>query len=361
MIPMHTGQRWRPSRGVVVGTVVLALLALAPFVGLSVPWILPGPISSPGSLLVIGIALAYAGLAMSYDVVFGYTGLLSLGHAMFYAMGAYTTNLLMKHADITYFAAVGLAVIGIALAAVLIGAISLRVRGIAFAMVTLAFAEALAIFILSDPLRFTGGEEGLAIVGAQLPDLLRGVANTRWMYWLALSYTVLVLVVCRSVVRSHAGRTFQAIRENEDRVEMLGLIPFPFKLMVFVISATLAGLGGAIHLVLVRSSSPSLAGVQFTLALLIMVVVGGAGRLWGAAVGAAAYGILTLRLNALGTSGVLDGLPDPIRRTLSEPLFILGTTFVVLVLFAPGGIASIVERARLRFARARSRRRPAGV
>ncbi len=318
--------------------------ALLPFIGVPVPLVLPGSLSSPGSLQILGIGLVFAGLAVSYDVVFGYTGLLSLGHALFFAVGVYGTNLLMERAGLRFAVATLVAVVATGTLAALIGAISLRVRGIAFAMVTLAFAEALSFFLLSDPLHLSGGEEGLPIVSDRLPDLLRGVVNVRWVFWLALAYAAIVLVVSWFAVGSYAGRVWQAIRENEDRVELLGLIPFQFKLAAFTVGGALAALGGSVYLVLVRGASPSVASADFTLALLIMVVLGGAGRLWGAALGGMIYGLLTLRLNAIGTSGVLSGLPDWLERTLSEPLFVLGVLFMLLVLFAPGGVAQMADR-----------------
>jgi branched-chain amino acid transport system permease protein len=336
----------RRVRGPAIAVIVVAVLAVAPAIDVRLPVVLPGVVSSPGSLQVLGIALVYAGVAMSYDIVFGYTGLLSLGHALFFAFGVYGTNLLMERAGMPFAVATAVAVAGITVAAAVLGAIALRVRGIAFAMVTLAFAEALSFFLITDPLDLTGGEEGLPVVGDKLPDLLRGVLNVRWLYWLALVYAVLVYVVARLAVGSHAGRAWRAIRDNEDRVELLGLVPYRFKLVAFVIGGTLAGLGGSVFLVLARGASPSVASAEFTLALLIMVVIGGAGRLWGAAAGGMVYGLLTLRLNSLGTSGLLDNLPAWIERTLADPLFVLGVLFIALVLYAPGGIASLVDRLR---------------
>ncbi len=348
------GVRRRLGPGQIIGLMVVALFAVMPFIDVNVPALLPGVASSPGSLQVLGIALVYVGVAMSYDLVFGYTGLLSLGHAMFFAFGVYGTNLLMDRAGLPFVLASVVAVVATTTSAALIGAIALRVRGIAFAMVTLAFAEALTFFLLSDPLHITGGEEGLAIVSSELPDLLRGVANLRWVYWLALVYAVAVYLVSRFVAGSHAGRTWQAIRENEDRVELIGLVPYRFKLVSFTLGGALAGFGGSVFLVLARGASPSVASADFTLALLIMVVIGGAGRLWGAALGGLIYGLLTLRLNALGTSGTLGGLPDWIERTVSEPLFVLGVLFILLVLFAPGGVAGLLDKLRLATRHARS-------
>ena len=340
------------TRGGLIALVVVAVLAALPFVGVPIPGVLPGEISSPGSLQVLAIGLVFAGIAVSYDIVFGFTGLLSFGHALFVALGAYGTNLLMKSTGLPYAVAVPLTVVLVAVIAALLGGVALRVGGVAFAMVTLAYAEVFSILLLADPLRISGGEEGLALVSDGVPDLLRGVVNIRNRYWLALVFLVVAYVIARMVTASRAGRVWEAIRENEDRVELLGLKPLPFKLVSFVIGASLATLGGGVYLLLVRGANPSLASADFTLALLVMVVLGGAGRLWGAAIGGMLYGLLTLRLSALGTSGVLDGLPDPIEGVLSEPLFVLGTLFVLLMLFAPGGMAGISDRLRSTLRRA---------
>lgn len=334
----------RPA--VLFGLLVVGLLAVLPWIGVPVPVLLPGPVSSPGSLQILAIGLVFAGVAISYDVIFGYTGLLSLGHALYVGMGAYGTNLLMERAGLGLVPAALVAIVAVGLSAAVLGGVALRTRGVAFAMVTLAYAEAFHIFLLADPLGITGGEEGLPIVGAAVPDLLRGVVNTRNLYWLALTFAVLTYLAARTATRSQAGHVWQAIRENEDRVELIGLVPYTFKLASFVLGCTLAAAGGAVHLLLVRGSSPGIASAEFTLALVIMVVLGGAARLWGAALGGVVYALLTLRLGALGTSGVLDGLPDWAERVLSEPLFVLGSLFVLLVLFAPGGIAGITDRLR---------------
>lgn len=329
----------------ILGVAVVALLAAMPFIGVGIPGILPGAASSPGSLQVVAIGLVFAGVAVSYDIIFGYTGLLSFGHALYVALGAYGTNLLME-AGLPYVAAVPVAVLLAVVTATLLGGVALRARGVAFAMVTLAYAEVFSILLLADPLRVSGGEEGFALVSDGVPDLLRGVVNIRNRYWLALAFAVLVYVIARVVTQSRAGRVWEAIRENEDRVEMLGLKPFGFKLTSFVLGCGLAALGGGIHLLLVRGANPSVASANFTLALLVMVVLGGAGRLWGAALGGLVYGLLDLRLSALSSSGLLDGLPEWLQGILSEPLFVLGTLFVLLMLFAPGGLAGIADRVR---------------
>lgn len=345
-LPEPAGSRLRP-RGLVwplVGIGIVVLLALLPHLDLRLPGVVPGLLSSPGALQVVAIGLVFAGLAMSYDVVFGYAGLLSFGHALFFGFAVYGTDLLMSKAGLSYAAAALLAILGCGTAAGLLGAVALRARGVAFAMVTLAFVEAFAIFLISDPLNITGGEEGLSLAGDGVPAMFRGVVNTRNQYWLALAFAVVTYLLVRVATTSSAGRVWQAVRENEDRVEMLGIRPYPAKLLAFTFGSTLAAAGGCVYLLLARGANPSVASADFTLALLVMVVLGGAGRLWGAALGGLIYGLLTLRLPALAGSGALDGLPHPLAHVVAEPMFVLGVLFVLLVLFAPAGIAGLLER-----------------
>ncbi|MFP3880770.1 MAG: branched-chain amino acid ABC transporter permease [Actinomycetota bacterium] len=321
--------------------IVAALFAAAPFVDVGIPFVFGAQISSPGTLLVLGIALTFAALAVSYDIVFGYTGLLSLGHALPFALGVYGTNLFMIHWGLPYLAASLLSLVAGVLIAVVLGSLALRTSGVAFAMVTLAFAEAFAILVLTDPLRIFGGEEGLPIALDQLPEIFRGVVNTRYIYWLALLVAVGAFLLARLVVTSRAGRVWEAIRENEPRVEMLGLRPFLFKLASFAIASAIASAAGSVYLLLVRGANAGTTSALFTLGILVMVVLGGAGKLWGAALGGLIYGVLDLRLSEVATSDFIADLPTWMGGPLSEPLFVLGVLFVLLILYFPGGLISI--------------------
>lgn len=333
----------QPGGKVLFGCAAVALLAVFPFVDLVVPVLLPSRLSSPASLLVVAVGLVFAGVAISYDLLFGYTGLLSAGHALVFALGAYLTSILMLR-GVDY----GLAVVVAASAATVVnaalGAIALRVRAVAFTMVTLAFGEAFFFLLLIDPWRIFGGDEGLPLAFDQVPSLLAGVRDTRWVYWLSLAFAVVSFLVSVLVTQSRCGQVWQAIRENEDRVEMLGLVPYGYKLIAFTVGGALSAVGGCLYVVVVRGANPASAAVQFSLALIVMVVLGGRGRLWGAAVGGLIYGVLTLRLPELASSGALEWLPVWAARTLPEPLFALGALFVLVMLFAPGGVAGLVDR-----------------
>ncbi|MBX3029275.1 MAG: branched-chain amino acid ABC transporter permease [Chloroflexi bacterium] len=332
------------SRRSAVFVGIVGLLAVVPFLPFGIPILFSGSLDSAGTLQVLAVGLVFAALAMSYDILFGSTGLLSFGHALPFALGSYGTNLLMIHAGLPYPIAIVVAVASSVLIAVVVGALALRTVGVAFAMVTLAVAEAFSLLVLTDPLRILGGEEGLPLATAQVPALFRGVVNLPNVYWLALALAVATFLIGRRVVSSRAGRVFAAIRENEPRVEMMGLRPFPFKLASFVTASTLAALAGSVYLLVVRGSNVGITTPDFTLAIVVMVVLGGAGRLWGAALGGLVYGILTLRLAAVATSETIDALPHWLSGPLSEPLFILGVLFILFVLFAPGGLSSLRPR-----------------
>jgi len=325
------------------GLALVVVLALLPFSALTIPGVLPGEFASPGTLQLLAICLVFAALALSYDLLFGFTGLLSFGHALYFAVGVYVTAIALGVWHWAPVPAVLLAVgCGLLLSA-LAGAVSLRVRGIAFAMVTLAFAQAGSVLVVQDPLRVTGGEQGLGLDVSRLPDAFVGVVNTRNVYWLALVLAVVVYLVVRLTTTSAAGHVWAAIRENEQRIAVLGVRTYTFKLLAFVTGSTLATLCGVVYVLLVGGATADVTTPEFTLALLVMVVLGGSGVRWAAMLGGFAYTLLDQRLGALAGSDTVAALPGVVRVPLSQPLFLLGVLFVLVVLFLPGGVASLVR------------------
>ena len=152
-------------------------------------------------------------------------------------------------------------------------------------------------------------------------------------------------MIVRWAVNSSPGHVWQAIRENERRVEVIGLHPFRFKLLAFVLASFLATAGGVVWLlVLGTGASPQVTTASFTLTLLVMVVLGGAGTRYGALLGGFLYTLADQRLGTLASSSRVDDLPTVLSTPLSEPLFILGTLFILLVFFVPGGLASLGHR-----------------
>jgi branched-chain amino acid transport system permease protein len=334
-------------RPLLVPAAVLVVLAVVPQLSLDIPVLFGGPLDSPGTLGLLALCLVFAGVALTYDLLFGFTGLLSFGHALYFALGVYLTTIALSKWEW----GLATAVIVVALAGIVVplvlGAVSLRVGGIAFAMVTLAFAQAGQVLVQKNPDGLTGGEEGLGLNFEAIPDAFVGVLNTKNLYWLALAYAAVVFLIVRWAVSSSPGRVWQAIRENERRIEVIGLQPFRYKLLAFVLASFLATMGGVVWLlVLGTGASPQVTTASFTLTLLVMVVIGGAGTRYGALLGGFLYTLADQRLGTLSGSSTIEGLPSVLETPLSEPLFILGTLFVLLVFFVPGGLASLGRRLR---------------
>jgi branched-chain amino acid transport system permease protein len=334
-------------RPFLVPAVLLAVLAAVPLLSLDIPVLFDGPLDSPGTLGLLALCLVFAGVALTYDLLFGFTGLLSFGHALYFALGVYLTTIALSKWDW----GLGRALLVVALAAIVVptvlGSISLRVGGIAFAMVTLAFAQAGQVLVQKNPDELTGGEEGLGLAFEKIPAPFVGVLNTDNLYWLALGYAVAVFLIVRWAVESSPGRVWQAIRENEQRVEVIGLNPFRYKLLAFVLASFLATAGGVVWLIVLGTgASPQVTTASFTLTLLVMVVLGGAGTRYGALLGGFLYTLADQRLASLAGSSRVQDLPSFLEKPLSEPLFILGALFVLLVFFVPGGLASLGHRLR---------------
>lgn len=334
---------WLPA---IIGAAVVVLLALLPLLNIPGMGILPGPTYTPGSLHLMAYIMLMVALALSYHMIFGTAGLLSFGHALYFGVGVYGLGIVLERTDIPLLpAALIVLVIGIFVTN-LLGAISLRVTGISFAMVTLAFAQAGNVFVRRNPGGYTGGDEGLSINTANVPDYLIGVVNTRNLYWVALGIVVLVYLVVMWVEQTRAGHSIKATRENDMRVRVLGGQPYLIKLLAFVVGGTLAIIVGMAFLLLQSGASHTYTTAEFTLTLLVMVVLGGVGKRWGAIVGAAVYTILDQRLVALARLPEIQQLPAVLRIPLSEPLFLLGTLFILIVMFLPGGIAGLADRFR---------------
>jgi branched-chain amino acid transport system permease protein len=327
--------------GIAVAALVFAALAAVPKISLDTHGVFSSELNSPGTLGLLSLMLVLGGVALTYDLLFGFTGLLSFGHALYFALGVYLTAIAMARWDWSLPAALAFTAVAGLVVPLVLGSISLRVGGIAFAMVTLAFAEAGSIIVDGNPRGWTGAEEGTQLPFEKLPSAFVGVINADNLYWLALAYVVVVFVIVNWVVDSSPGRVLQAIRENEPRVEVLGLQPFRYKLLAFVLSSFLATAGGVVYVLVQQTATPSVTTPAFTLSLLLMVVIGGAGTRWGAILGGALYMFLDNRLLDWTDTGAIQDLPSVLRTPLSEPLFVLGTLFILLVYFLPGGLAGL--------------------
>ena len=326
----------------IVGAALVVLMALLPLLNISIPGILPGATYTPGSLALLSLCMVYAALALSYNLLLGTSGMLSFGHALYFGAGAYGLGLVLKLLAVPLALGIPLSLLGGLVIAAFTGSVAMRVSGIPFAMVTLAFAQAGSVLVRRNQ-QVTGGEEGLRLPVELVPDWLVGVVNTRNLYWVCLAALVVIYLVVLWVDRSRLGHLAQATRENELRVQVLGLRPYSGKLIVFVVAALCASLAGIAYMLLQSGTQPSSVGADLTITVLVMVVLGGVGFRWGAIVGGVLYTILDQRLKVLARSEWIDALPGWLHIPLSEPLFLLGVLFILVVMFLPGGIAGTVD------------------
>ncbi len=289
----------RPSRSLrkaatwTAGGLGIALMALLPMLNISVPGILPTPTYQPGSLQLLALCMLMAAAALSYHLLLGVAGLLSFGHALYFGAGSYGLAIILNLLDIPLLPAMGLTLVVVLVLSGLTGMVSLRVTGIPFAMVTLAFAQAGSVLVRRNPGGATGGDEGVTLNSAHIPDFLLGVGNTRNLYWLSLAVLVLVFLITTWIQNTRAGHVVAAVRENEMRVRVLGLQPYLAKLLIFVVGGTLASLVGMVFLLLQSGAVPRQVSADFTITLLVMVVLGGVGSKWGAALGGSSTRSLT--------------------------------------------------------------------
>ncbi len=298
--------------------------------------------------LAIKIAI-FATLTASYDVLLGYTGIVSFGHAMFFGFGAYAVALALATPGAGYGRlAVGV-VAGVLLSLVMsivIGAFSLRVKAIFFAMVTLAFAE-FALILAVQLSGLTGGEDGL---NPELPGALRaswsarplGVAiNGRHVaYYAVLVLCAVLFAALARFVRSPFGRTLEAIRDNQLRAEALGIRTFLFQSIASSFASVVAALLGGGYVLWVGYVNPdSVLGVHVMLDILLMVIIGGIGTLWGGIIGATVLLSAQMLLPNLRTLAASVFAGSELAQRLTERwLLYFGILFVLVVFFFPKGV-----------------------
>ncbi|ANY14831.1 branched-chain amino acid ABC transporter permease [Bordetella pseudohinzii] len=266
--------------------------------------------------------LIYALAATSLNLVLGYGGMVALGHAAFFGAGAYAVGILGASGVTAALVAWPAAMLLAAALAWVIGAISLRTRGVYFIMITLAFAQMVYYIFIS--LRQYGGEDGLNLPGySTLPGL--DLANDAAFYYLVLAILVAVMFAFNRLVASRYGAALQGVRENESRMEALGYPVYRIKLTAFVLSGAAAGLAGALLANHNLFISPSLMHWTQSANLLIMVLVGGIGLRYGGVAGAT----------------VMLVLEEVLRQWTEYWHLPLGLLLLAVVLGAPRGLAGL--------------------
>ena len=305
--------KWRWS-----GLVLLALIAL-PFVA-----------NVFGEAFYIALAtriLIFALAATSLNLILGFGGMVSFGHAAFLGVGAYTVVILSQMGVVDAWVAWPTAMVVAGLFALLIGAVSLRTQGVYFIMITLAFAQMMYYLVVS--FKAYGGDDGMSLLARSRIRFL-DMSNDSHFYYVTLLACVAVLVLTARVLNARFGHVLQAIRENEVRMQSLGYAVFRYKLCAFVMSGALAGLAGALLANQSGFVSPAMMQWSQSGMLMMMVILGGVGHLYGGVWGAIVFLLLEETLSHFTIHWQLG----------------LGALLLMVVLLLPNGLTSALTHLR---------------
>jgi branched-chain amino acid transport system permease protein len=303
------------SRRQIAATAVLVCLALFPFAGVAF------------YTELVAKVMILAIFAMSLDLLVGFTGLVSFGHAAYFGIGAYALGLMApKYEAANLWLTLPAAVLAAGLAALAAGAFVVRAKGIYFIMVTLAFAQ-MFYFVFHDT-SFGGGSDGISInvkpvanIGGFMPFDLSSATQS---YFFVFTLMVLVFIFLRILLRSAFGRALQGIRSNEHRMLSLGFPVYRYKLASFTLAGALAGLAGYLSALQFGFVNPEMISWHQSGDVLLMLILGGSGTLYGGIAGA--FGFVALQ--------------ELFQSVTSHWQLLLGGTIILLVIFLPGGLAS---------------------
>lgn len=287
-----------------------------------------GPLVLPTYMLSRAIEVfCFAVLALSYDLLLGVTGIVSFGHALFFGVGAYTLGLMLK-AKLSVAVALPAVILVSGAVAALVGALSLRVRGHFFAMITLAFAE-VGHVIVQKWYQVTGGADGLSF---RVPAFFFNKMNG---YYMALAGMILAYLFVRRITESPTGRVLAAIRENEFRAGALGYNTTAYKVFAMVASGVLAGLSGAFFALLVQQgAAPDWLTTDITIQALLMTIIGGVGTLHGPMLGAGVVRMLSRWLSGLHS----------VHPLFARWPLLFGLVYIGIVMFLPAGIVGTYQQ-----------------
>lgn len=330
------------SKEKLVFSVIILVLVLAPL------------FLSDFRVNLLGKFITYAILAIGLDLIWGFTGILSLGHGVYFGLGAYCMAMYLKleaaHGKIPDFMswsglerlpwfwkpfshsffAIAMAILIPTLLAFIIGFLTFknRIRGVYFSILSQALAIIFVTLFVGQQ-AYTGGTNGLTnykvIMGFSLSD-----GSTKLvLYYISVGLLVLIYAVCNFLVKQRIGRILVAIRDGENRVRFSGYNPTPYKIFVYSLSAAIAGLAGAIFVPQVGIISPAEMGIVPSIEMIIWVAIGGRGTLIGAVIGA-------ILVNAL-KSGISESFP-------AVWSYFIGFAFIIIVLFMPNGIVGLVKK-----------------
>jgi branched-chain amino acid transport system permease protein len=312
------------------GARLVALLSVGALILLALPYIL-----SPYDLGLVVQMMIFALFAMSLDLLIGYGGMPSLGHAAYFGIAAYATGLLALRLGVSVWFAIPAALLLAALTAALFGLLALRTRGSYFLMITLALAQ-VAWGIAFGWRTLTGGDDGLPDVPRPDLGLHLGLpwslADSTPFYYFVLFFIVVGTLLLVRIVTSPFGYALRGIRESETRMLALGYNVWRYRFVAFVLAAIFAGLAGCLYVYFNRFVSPDYLHVERSAEVLLMVILGGSGTLIGPAIGAA----------------LIVFLETVVSAYTERWLLLLGLIYVVVALFAPRGLVGLVRQFYLR-------------
>lgn len=270
--------------------------------------------------------MVLACFAMGYNIAFGYTGLLSLGHAMFFGAGLYGAGLAAQFANAAGPEAFLIGLAAAVALTIVAGAVALRTAGVSFMIVTLMFAQAayLTIYYFGE---FTRGDEGFVYPDAMRSAFGLDLVDPTVRYTVAFILFAVCLIACFAIARSGLGRILVAVRENEDRARMLGYDVYRMKLIALAISGAMAGAAGAAYGLLFGYVGASFAGIEYSIYPLLWVLMGGAGVVLGPLLGTLAMFYLV----------------DVTSGFTTAYLLVVGAALIALIMFFPKGVLGTVR------------------
>ncbi len=292
--------------------------------------ILPFVYESRNMLILLTQIFVFAILAMSYDLLLGFTGIVSFGHAMFFGIGAYSIGIFMKRFEPTllnFVLAVITTILLTALVSFLVGLLTLRLKSHFYAMLTMALAG--LFLVLAEKWRtLTFGNDGFTF---RVPELFVDRTN---FYLICLLVMIAVFMLLNRFTNSPLGKVLQAIRENEQRTESLGFQVLHYKIAASVVSGVLAGIAGILYAMSLRYVNTSVFSMDITLDALLMTIIGGVGTLVGAIIGA---GLIEF---------AHDGLTELAKEhwIFERWIIFFGIIYILVVIFFPLGIVGTLKR-----------------
>ncbi len=307
----------RPKR-VVIAISTIILVGLLPFAGAS--W-LATPIASYDAVLVYPVGI-FVLMALGLNIVVGKSGMLDLGYVAFFAIGAYTMALMGTHTHLNTWEIMPFGIGFAMLAGVLLGLPTLRLRGDYLAIVTLGFGEIVRLIVLNST--WSKGPNGIANVPMppNIGPLKFKLDDQKVFFWVVVVMILLTIWMIRRLSIRRPGRAWEAIRQDEDAAELMGVPTLKYKIWSFTLGAAVGGAAGVLYASKNLFIAPEMFTLNVSILILSCVVFGGIGNIWGVVVGAT----------------ILGYLPDRIRFISDARLLVFGTTLVVVMNFRPDGL-----------------------